>query len=223
MEEKLLDYVLEKLNKADAPKSEAARYESDEINELGAALAKAQGKMSFAKMDSVNPHFKSRYADLGSIIAACREPLASHGLAVIQRVLPSSHGLYLFTRLVHESGQWIESRMPINPPREDIQSLGSYLTYLRRYSYGAMVGVVGGEDDDGETAMRAQETQSRQDERSHLITKEQLKILSLVLGQRDPVVRESILQKLKIEKLSDMPAKKYTEVLNWVREKPEVT
>lgn len=64
-----------------------------------------------------------------------------------------SAGMTLMTRLCHASGQWIESSMTVNPPKQDIQSLGSYLTYLRRYTYSAIVGVVASEeDDDGEAA-----------------------------------------------------------------------
>lgn len=127
---------------------------SIELNELFDALSKAQGEMEEAKTDSKNPFFKSNYADLASIIRASRKVLAKHGLSVIQPVRTFQDKRYLFTRLGHSSGQWIEGGIPLCPPKEDIQSLGSYITYLRRYCYAAMVGVVSsGEDDDGEKAM----------------------------------------------------------------------
>lgn len=127
---------------------------SIELNELFNALAKAQGEMEEAKTDSKNPFFKSNYADLASIIRASRKALAKYGLSVAQPVRTFQGKRYLFTRLGHASGQWIEGGIPLSPPKEDIQSLGSYITYLRRYCYAAMVGVVAsGEDDDGEKAM----------------------------------------------------------------------
>lgn len=128
--------------------------ESLELGELFKALAKAQAAMEEAKKDSNNPFFKSNYADLASVIKASRKALAANDLSVIQRIKVVEDQKFLFTRLGHASGQWIESYTPINPSKEDIQSFGSYITYLRRYSYAAMVGVASSdEDDDGEKAM----------------------------------------------------------------------
>ena len=133
---------------------------TEELGELFAALAKAQSMMPDAKTDSKNPFFKSKYADLSSIVKASRKALSENGLAVTQFIhdisMPHSEEVdsFLFTRLGHVSGQWIESFIRVSPPKTDIQSLGSYLTYLRRYSYSAIVGVVAsGEDDDGERTM----------------------------------------------------------------------
>ena len=133
----------------------ADSFESQVLDKLYAALAKAQLEMLPAKTGSSNPFFKSKYADLASIVRASRKALASNGLAVIQRIVRNgSAGMTLLTRLCHSSGQWIESSMTVNPPKQDIQSLGSYLTYFRRYTYGAIVGVVvSGEDYDGEAAI----------------------------------------------------------------------
>lgn len=137
------------------PESKTALHESEGLDKLYAALAKAQLEMNPAKTGSSNPFFKSKYADLASIVKASRGVLGANGLSVIQRIIRTgSAGMTLFTRLCHSSGQWIESSMTVNPPKQDIQSLGSYLTYLRRYMYAAIVGVVAsGEDDDGEMAM----------------------------------------------------------------------
>ena len=129
--------------------------ESQCLDKLYAALAKAQLEMLPAKTGSNNPFFKSKYADLASIVKASRIHLGTNGLAVIQRIVRNgSAGMTLLTRLCHASGQWIESSMTVNPPKQDIQSLGSYLTYLRRYTYSSIVGVVASEeDDDGEAAI----------------------------------------------------------------------
>ena len=136
----------------DHPSKKEKAMESEELNKLFEALAKAQMEMEVAKTDSTNPYFKSKYADLRSVVEASRPFLAKNGICVIQRTIPGNNGTsYLHTRLGHLSGQWMESLMPINPPKQDIQTLGSYMTYLRRYSYSSMVGVVAGdEDDDGE-------------------------------------------------------------------------
>lgn len=133
---------------------ETIQHESESIDQLATALAKAQLEMEPAKPSSSNPFFKSKYAPLPSIVKASRPSLGKYGLAVIQRIMrQGSAGMTLLTRLCHASGQWIESSMTVNPPKQDIQTLGSYLTYLRRYNYASMVGVVTDDDDDGEMAM----------------------------------------------------------------------
>ena len=57
---------------------------SEIINELAAALSKAQGEMQAAIKDKVNPFFKSSYADLGSVWDAARPVLSKYGLCVMQ-------------------------------------------------------------------------------------------------------------------------------------------
>ncbi len=130
-------------------------YQSDNINELMGALAKAQGKMSGAKKDSSNPFFKSKYADLNAVWEACRDALSENGLAVVQTVRERDTGdICLHTTLGHASGQWMASSMPIRIKSDgktnELQMLGSSLSYLRRYSLAALVGVApADEDDDG--------------------------------------------------------------------------
>lgn len=123
-------------------------------NELYAALAKAQGEMETASFNAQNPFFKNRYADMAQIVKASRPALTKYSLCVIQQIISRDDGMLLVTVLGHSSGQSIESRMRIMPPKPDVQTLGSYITYLRRYSYAALVGIVtGDEDDDGEIAV----------------------------------------------------------------------
>lgn len=128
---------------------------SEQINELMAALAKAQGEMRPALKDSTNPHFRSRFADLASVWDACREPLSKHGLAIVQSVVNREGEQYLETTLGHSSGQWISSEMRLPIQKPGPQELGSCLSYCRRYSLAAIVGVYQ-DDDDGEKGERAQ-------------------------------------------------------------------
>lgn len=125
---------------------------SDQINELATALAKAQGEIEIAVKDSENPHFKSRYADLQSCWAACRDPLTKHGLAVVQSPSHEDGVAHVTTLLTHSSGQWMRSDCSVRPNKPDAQGLGSALTYLRRYALSAMVGIAPGDDDDGNAA-----------------------------------------------------------------------
>lgn len=127
---------------------------SDQINELAAALAAAQRHIEGAAKDSTNPHFRSRYADLASVWAACREPLTEHGLSVVQTTHAVDNGVLLITTLMHTSGQWIAGELPIGADWKNPQSVGSWITYARRYALAALVGVCP-EDDDGEAAVPA--------------------------------------------------------------------
>lgn len=197
----------------------APQNESAELNSLFEALAKAQMEMEVAKLDASNPFFKSKYADLPSVVKASRPFLAKNGLAVLQRILPDSDGKqYLSTRLCHASGQWMESRMAINPPKNDIQTVGSHITYLRRYNYASITGVVASdEDDDGENAMSAVRGQSQSAPKSEKISRAQLEVLSQELEGHEDLL-ESIITGYKIAKLADMLAKNYTGCINKIRQ-----
>lgn len=126
--------------------------ETSSIAALAAALAKAQGAMQAAAKDSKNPHFNSKYADLAAIWAACRAPLATNGLSVVQRVSTSGDGaVTVVTRLMHSSGEWIQDRCVFPVAQRTPQAYGSAVTYARRYALAALVGVAA-EDDDGNDA-----------------------------------------------------------------------
>lgn len=128
--------------------------QSENINELAAALAKAQGEYTPALKDSANPFFKSKYANLCSIVKACQEPLSKNSLSISQATNKDESGTWvLTTTLMHSSGQWLKSQTPIITIKPDIQSFGSASTYARRYAWASIAGVTTDEDDDGESAM----------------------------------------------------------------------
>ena len=128
--------------------------QTEDIKDLVSALSKAQSKMKPATFNRVNPHFKNRYADFTSCMDACRSPLSDNGLSVMQYCETINERLTLVTMLAHVSGQWIKSHFPLNPLKMDSQSIGSAMTYAKRYSLSAMLGIVSDEeeDDDGEAA-----------------------------------------------------------------------
>lgn len=128
--------------------------QSEQINELAEALAKAQGQMENAKKDSTNPHFKSSYADLAAVVTAIRKPLSDNGLSFIQATeLDASGNVNLVTTLAHKGGQWVRSFYPVRPVQANPQGFGSAMTYARRYSLAAIVGLAAeDEDDDGNAA-----------------------------------------------------------------------
>ena len=138
---------------------------SDSIGEVGGALAAAQGEMSAAKRDGKNSHYGNRYTTLDSLLDAAKPALSKHGISVIQA--SGAEGVdhkdadiigAVTTRLVHKSGEWIEStlRVPL-ADRLTYQEVGKALTYLRRYSLAGLVGIAGEVDDDGETDLNARQ------------------------------------------------------------------
>lgn len=141
---------------------------SESVKEIALALSKAQGQFDHAKKDVKNEFFKSKYADLASVIDAAKKPLSDNGLAVVQVVdADNEGGIYLETTLLHSSGEWISGRYPIKPIKTDPQSVGSAITYARRYAFSAMTGIAA-DDDDGNAASHAGSRQSAaEDSHSH--------------------------------------------------------
>lgn len=128
---------------------------SDQINELASALAKAQAEFLVPEKDSVNPHFKNKFASLLAIGKATQAALSKYGLALSHLLTTGKGGTELCSLLMHSSGQWVGSVAPINPQRNDAQGIGSSVSYMKRYNAQALLNVVGDdvEDDDGEAAV----------------------------------------------------------------------
>lgn len=126
---------------------------SEQINELLTALAKANLGIINPKKTSVNPFFNSKYADLSEVINVSKQILAENGLSVIQLASTNEAGVSIETILGHSSGQWIGGTLLFRfPMKVDAQIIGSLITYARRYSWAAIVGIAQ-EDDDGNFAI----------------------------------------------------------------------
>ena len=117
------------------------------------ALAKAQAAMGPALKTATNPHFKKQYADLGAVQEACFDALRSNGFAVYQPVGRDESGPFVKTVFAHESGETLECTVPLLVGKNDMQGLGSAITYARRYGLMAMAGITP-EDDDGNAAAK---------------------------------------------------------------------
>jgi hypothetical protein len=131
---------------------------SDSIQKIAPALVAAQDEIRFAIKDSTNPHFKSRYADLGSVIEAVKKSLNDNGIAFIQTPTESQIGtLALSTRLIHSSGEWIEDTAICPLQKNDPQGYGSALTYMRRYSLASITGLYQDDDDGESTKMKPED------------------------------------------------------------------
>lgn len=120
---------------------------------LYSALVKCQSQIKVALKDSKNPHFKSSYADLTSVMLACKDALAANELAVLQLSRIHESGTpVLVTRIIHSSGEHVEGEFPlVCKDPNDPQKLGSAVTYARRYALAAALGITA-DDDDGQAA-----------------------------------------------------------------------
>lgn len=134
---------------------------SEQINEIFAALAKAQGAYEATTKDRENPHFKSSYATLASGLNAARKALSANALGYVQSLQTEEHGVNVETMLGHASGQWIAFSTFVPAAKFDAQGIGSASTYARRYAIFSMLGLAP-EDDDGEDASRAMEGKNEQ-------------------------------------------------------------
>ncbi len=133
---------------------------SDTITKLSAALVKAQSHIGAATKGTSNPFFKSKFASLGEVMEAVKDPLLDQGISILQPVGRTDDGrTYVETLLIHESGEWISDQMLVSPTKaNDPQAQGSAISYARRYSLQSML-FVPAVDDDGESAMSRRQPQ----------------------------------------------------------------
>lgn len=202
---------------------------SPNINELATALAKAQSQMEVADRSTHNSYLKYKYADLPTLVKASRPALAANGLCVSQPpVMMNDDGTgILVTLLLHTSGQYIRSMMKVSPLRPDHQAVGSCLTYLRRYAYAAIIGVVAEhEDDDGEAGMarkggaKAAVVDNDEDTENEVspekISQDQYEILINELDGYEHVHRR-FLHAWKVGSLRDVTRDEFPEALKKIR------
>ena len=140
---------------------------SETIKELALALSKAQAEMPPAELNAVNPFLKNKYADLGSLIKAAKPVIAKHGLSISQLPTSNGDGIGVTTILMHSSGEWLESTLLL--PLEDstnkavtnAQAAGAIISYLRRYSIAAVLGMYADEDVDGNGPKSTRKTKAK--------------------------------------------------------------
>lgn len=120
---------------------------SEQINEIAGALAKAQGEIRNPHKSKDNPHFRSKYADIADGLEIARPVLSKHGICIMQPTEIMEDGLVIMrTRLAHTSGQWIEGTYPVGRLTKHTD-LGACMTYAKRQSLFALIGIAGDTDD----------------------------------------------------------------------------
>jgi len=160
----------------------------DLIDQIALALSKAQSEMNNAFFNKINPHFKSRYADLSAVRDCVIPVLAKYEISLVQTTDIIDGKIILVTSLCHSSGQYISSRMPVIAEKPTPQSLGSALTYARRYALSAIVGIASEEDDDGNEAEKEVQKQ-KELEKLHKMQEEQAQKLD---AKRSEILSKTI-------------------------------
>lgn len=148
---------------------------SGQIEEVAKALSAAQAAMKPAFKDSRNPRFASEYASLAQVIEASAEALGKHGLSILPKISWSGDKLTMRSILLHSSGQWIdcgtlESLVVVPPPGQGksesrinaLQAAGNNITYLLRYSSGAICRLQIQKDTDGNGHPEPEQPASRE-------------------------------------------------------------
>lgn len=139
--------------------------QSESIDLLAKSLVGAQAEFGSVPKGSVNPFFKSKYAGLPEVMGHVSPVLSKHNLAISQFITYAEDGTdTLLTYLLHESGQYMAYSMKLHLPKQDAQGQGSAVTYARRYSVLAVLGVVADEDDDGNKASQAPKAKPKEKE-----------------------------------------------------------
>lgn len=199
---------------------------------LFTALALAQLEMEGATNNKINSFYKGGYADLQEVVKVSRPHLAKNGLAVIHQIFTNTEGNTIMnTILTHNSGQWISSQIRILPDKSDAQSIGKYITYMRRYAYAALVGVTWGEiDDDGESlvadnrsiyakgpALNNGTSITTKEGTFDTLTGDQIEQIEWEL-QNEKELTKDILEKMQINSLADIPKKHFIAVMKKIRD-----
>jgi len=178
---------------------------SESIINLADALAKAQSEMGGAIKGSDNPFFKSKFADLSSVIKVIKEPFAKHGLSYAQFPITADGKAGVETILMHKDGGWISSEFLVPLSKQDAQGVGSCLTYARRYALQAMAGIPS-EDDDGNVA-----SQQVAAPKAKGLSKQQVAEINEMVGDDSALVGR-MLAAYKVQGISKIPASKFEEV-----------
>jgi hypothetical protein len=175
------------------------------VASLSAAMAKAFAEIEAATKSATNPHFKSKYADLGAVIEAVKRPLINHGLFFTQRSHPAENGVSVETVLHHEGGEELSLGILFVPAnKQDAQGFGSALTYARRYGLMTAFGVPA-EDDDGNAAARSRST--------GVINDGQWATL-IQLTNAASVSADRLCKFFQVDNLKELPADRYQEAVD---------
>jgi hypothetical protein len=178
---------------------------------LASAMAAAFAEIEGATKDKVNPHFKSKYADLGSVIDAIKPALVKYGLFFVQKCEPAEDGVCVATVLRHQAGEEMDlGRIFVPANKKDAQGFGSALTYARRYALMTAFGVPA-EDDDGNAAAKSAPHNGGANDRNGnggKIDDQQFALLATLIEQSGTDTR-AFCEHFKVPSVKALPASRF--------------
>lgn len=199
---------------------------SESVASISKALSSFQAEVKNPHNTADNPFFKSKYAPLNEILNDVRPLLAKHGLSVIQS--PSSidgQAIGVTTTLLHESGEWIETDpFFVKAEKVNAQGAGSCVTYIRRYSLSAILGISSEDDDDGNHVSKPEPPKEQL--KTDIITEASIKALHAIRNDRKVTEDEfkaglSQMFKREIKSLKDLSEKEARSVIKVMNQKKE--
>lgn len=199
---------------------------SEKIDQLATALSLAQSNYEIVSVPSRNTYTDIAYASLHNVTKATRKALCDNGLSVVQVIFDHDDGSsVLHTQLLHNSDQFIESQMRIKPNVNEPASVTSYINWLKRIAYSAIVGCpIPKEDDDAEGYQAKQRSipargsaSKRKDMTYEVVSKSQLEELEYEL-EGYPDTAEEILERYELQNIADLPYEKFRSVITKVRD-----
>lgn len=189
------------------------------------AFVKFQSEFKGMKPDSSNPFFKSTYISLDGILETARPILAKNGLAVIQEATGDGEYIFVKTKLIHESGEMIETEvLKMKPQKNDPQSMGSCITYSKRYQLAALLGICECIDDDANIATYGNNTPEQSRSTGKLSAKQVGRLLAIGLkaGIKEPEIKKVIKAEFGKDKIEDLSIEDYNSVCSRLETKAEI-
>lgn len=178
---------------------------SEGKGDLFAAISNAQAEFSTVAKNATNPHFKSKFAPLDTIIEMIRPILPKHGLAVMQFTDIAEAGIVVETVITHSSGQYISGALAMPVVKQDPQGYGSALTYGRRYALAAALGIVSDEDVEGNATDKQKDSAKKPEK----ISIDQAIVLRDLLSQGRQFTEKIFCAQAKVSRLEDLSADRY--------------
>jgi hypothetical protein len=184
-------------------------------SKLFAAMATAFPKIEGAIKDSNNPHFKTKYADLSSVVEAIKPALVEQKLFYIQMTHEQSGGVCVETIVCHESGEQMSfGKLFVPAGKQDAQGYGSALTYARRYSLMTAFGVCP-EDDDGNAAAKSPQNDRGGDMPVSEAQFHELQDMAVAVGAD----LQKFCQYMRVASLKAIPARRFDEAMSALQAK----
>lgn len=179
------------------------------------AFVKFQSEFKGMKPDSSNPFFKSTYISLDGILETVRPILAKNGLAIIQEATGDGEYIFVKTKLIHESGEMIETEiLKMKPQKNDPQSMGSCITYSKRYQLAALLGICECVDEDANLATFGYSSPDQYKSNGKLSAKQVGRLLAIGLkaGIKEPEIKKVIKAEFGKDKIEDLSIEDYNSV-----------